>query len=208
MPRNPKLNEQMRAESRRKILATAVTLFSQQGFFNVRISDIAEQAGMSPGNIYWYFSSKEEILATILKDYFDAFEQMLLQVETAPGNALNKVMRLIENQISMLDLYEEHVNIFMSILGHGGSSFLEELGIDPVAAGMRFHQHLQAILEGAIREGVIPAQEPGVLAVFFFSFFNGMLITYRSGWKQIPPQFITEAALRLLGFAGKYPPSI
>jgi AcrR family transcriptional regulator len=163
------------------------------------------QPGRDRRNIYWYFSSKEEILATILKDYLDAYEQMLVQAETAPGNAIDKVMRLIENQISMLDLFEENVNIFISILGHGGSSFLEGLGVDPLAAGMRFHQYLHAILEEAMREGGIPAQEPGVLAACFFSFFNGLIITYRSGWKQIPAQLIGEAALRLLGYVGKYP---
>lgn len=206
MPRNPELNEQMRTESRRKILATADILFAQQGFFNVRIADIARQAGMNPGNIYWYFSSKDEILAAILNDYFEAFEQMLIRAETASGGALQKLMRLTENQIAMMIMYEEHLCIFMSILGHGGLNFLQSLGVDSVAAGTRFHQHLHTILESAIQEDVIPAQNPDVLAVFFFSFFNGLLITYGSGWKQIPPDQIVGAALRLFGYQGEYLP--
>lgn len=206
MPRNPTLNEQMRTESRRKILATATTLFSHQGYFNVRISDIAGQSGMSPGNIYWYFSSKEEILAAIVNGYFDAFEQMLIQAEIAPVNAPGKLMRLVENQIALLDSHGEHVDIYMSILGHGGANFLKSLGIDAEETGRRFHQHLHTILEGAIQEGVIPAQEPFALAALFFSFFNGLLITYGPGWKRFPPNLLAEAALRLLGYEGEYSP--
>jgi hypothetical protein len=113
-------------------------------------------------------------------------------------------MRLVENQIGFLSLYEENVDIFMSILGHGGSSFLKSLGIDSVAVGARFHQRLHPILKEAIQEGVIPDQEPGLLAVFFFSLFNGLLITYGPEWKKIPSQTIAHAALRLLGYTGEH----
>lgn len=206
MPRNPKLNQQMRSESRQKILWTARALFSERGFFNVRIADIAAQAGMSPGNIYWYFTRKEEILAAILKDYFNAYEQTLLEAKAEPGDALEKVMRLVQNQIAILDAFEENVNIYMSILGHGGVNFLKSLGIDSAAAGARLHEHLCAILEAAMREGVIPPQDPQLLAVFFFSFFNGLIITYGRGWKRFPQSAIGREALRLLGYPGEYTP--
>jgi AcrR family transcriptional regulator len=200
MPRNLKLNEQMRAESRRKILSTAGALFVQQGFFNVRIADIARQAGMSPGNIYWYFSSKEDILKAIIGDFFAAFEQMLIQAETFPGDARQKLNYLIELQLALFDELSADFSIYMSILGHGGSDFLRTLGFDTLEIGQRYQDHLTNILENAIQEGVILPQSPLFLSVFYFSFFNGLLLTYGANWRMLPPQLITQAALRLLGY--------
>lgn len=199
MPRNILINEQMRAESRRRILATAGELFAQKGYFNVRMAEIAHQAGMSPGNIYWYFPGKEDVLKAILEDFFATFEGMLVQVETSSGSALERLQRLVEGQLSILEQYGDRVTIFLSILGHGGPALMKELGFDTVAIGMRFHQHLQPVLQAAIQEGVIPPAEPNALAVFIFSFFNGMQITYGQDWKQIPAPMITQAVLRLLG---------
>ena len=200
MPRNLKVNEQMRAESRRKILATAGTLFAQQGFFNVRIADIARLAGMSPGNIYWYFPSKEEILKAIIGDFFDAFEQMLIQAETFPGGARQKLNHLIELQLALCDELGANFSIYMSILGHGGSVYLKTLGFDTLEIGKRYQGHLTNILESAMQEGVIASQSPLFLSVFFFSFFNGLLLTYGADWRKVPPQLISQAALRLLGY--------
>src|SRR5512137_3032363 len=119
MPRNILVNEQMRTESRRKILATASELFAKKGYFNVRMADIAHRAGMSPGNIYWYFPGKEDVLKAILEDFFTTFEAMLAEAETAAGSALERLQRLIEGQISILEQYGDRVTIFLSILGHG-----------------------------------------------------------------------------------------
>ena len=87
----------------------------------------------------------------------------------------------------------------MSILGHGGPELMKALGFDTVAIGMRFHQHLLPVLQAAIQEGAIRPADPNALTVFFFSFFNGLQITYGDDWKRIPVQEITGAVLRLLG---------
>ena len=60
MEKMTKRAEQAR-EMKNRILRVAVRLFGERGFANVSISDIAEAAGCSTGNIYHYFRSKEDI---------------------------------------------------------------------------------------------------------------------------------------------------
>ena len=69
MPRSKELSDQMRAHSQAQILAAARQLFATQGYFNCRVSEIAREASMSPGNVYWYFSSKEEVLKAVRDTY-------------------------------------------------------------------------------------------------------------------------------------------
>ncbi len=199
MPRNKDLNEQMREESRKKILDTSGRLFSQQGYFSVRIADIARAAEMSPGNIYWYYPSKEEILKAILQNVFDRMEQILVDAASWPGSGLDKLTRIIDLELANMKEHGALFQIYMSILGHGGARFFKELGFDTVQIGLRYHQHLSAILRQAAQEGSISPTDPNALTVFFFAFFNGLVITYGDDWQQIPEAVIRQAVLQMLG---------
>ena len=55
-------------EKRRLILAAAVRVFARRGYHTSRVSDIAEEAGIAHGLLYHYFSSKEEVLATVFRE--------------------------------------------------------------------------------------------------------------------------------------------
>ncbi len=61
------------AEKYQRILEAAVSVFAEKGFFNSRISDIADRADVADGTVYLYFKNKEEILMTAINTAFDAF---------------------------------------------------------------------------------------------------------------------------------------
>ncbi len=51
-----------------RILDAAVAIFARDGYHHSRISDIAEQAGISVGSVYLYFGDKESILNRLFSD--------------------------------------------------------------------------------------------------------------------------------------------
>lgn len=50
-----------------EILDTAEALFQEKGYLSTAVSDIVRQVGVSQGTFYYYFKSKEEIIAEIIK---------------------------------------------------------------------------------------------------------------------------------------------
>src|SRR5215212_10833131 len=69
-------NAQLQADRRGEILAAAQTCFARSGFHQTSMQEICAQAGMSPGNLYRYFRSKEDIIAGIAeRDRADAAQQ-------------------------------------------------------------------------------------------------------------------------------------
>jgi AcrR family transcriptional regulator len=62
-----------------RILASALRLFNEQGTAAVSTNHIAEALGMSPGNLYYHFRNKEEIIRALFEQQFaraDALYQL------------------------------------------------------------------------------------------------------------------------------------
>jgi AcrR family transcriptional regulator len=65
MPRIPKANFE---ERRKVVIDAAMTCFSQKGFHQTTMQDVATEAGVSPGALYTYFKSKEDIIEEAAKE--------------------------------------------------------------------------------------------------------------------------------------------
>ncbi|MCX5796199.1 MAG: TetR/AcrR family transcriptional regulator [Elusimicrobia bacterium] len=57
------------AANRGRILKAAAGLFRRQGFHGTSTREIADRAGVSLGNIYNHFPTKEKLFATLLAEY-------------------------------------------------------------------------------------------------------------------------------------------
>src|SRR5688572_30846446 len=53
---------------RERILEAAVRIFAEKGFYNAKVSQIAEEAGVADGTIYLYFKSKDDLLISLFED--------------------------------------------------------------------------------------------------------------------------------------------
>ena len=58
--------------NRDKIITAALTLFNNEGTSTVSTNHIAEAAGISPGNLYYHFHNKDEIIRELFEQLFAA----------------------------------------------------------------------------------------------------------------------------------------
>jgi AcrR family transcriptional regulator len=59
-----------------RILATALRLFNEQGTAVVSTNHIAADLGMSPGNLYYHFRNKEEIIRALFEQQFARWDEL------------------------------------------------------------------------------------------------------------------------------------
>jgi len=90
------------AERKKQILDAAMIVFSRKGFHQARMDDIVRQSGLSKGTIYWYFSSKNEIITTILGDLFEREFSNLREIQNEEGSASERLLKFM--RISLTDL--------------------------------------------------------------------------------------------------------
>jgi len=63
--------------TRQKILDTALRLFNQDGTADVSTNHIAEACGISPGNLYYHFRNKQEIIRELFQRMYAIWDKGL-----------------------------------------------------------------------------------------------------------------------------------
>jgi len=96
------------------IFQAALKVIKQKGFHKARMSDIAQEAGISYGLVYHYFKNKEDLLEVILNQWWNGLFQLMRQINEAEYDVPEKLRYIISY---FLDTYQgnpELVNIFIT----------------------------------------------------------------------------------------------
>ncbi|MFF2885824.1 TetR/AcrR family transcriptional regulator [Paenibacillus sp. NPDC057967] len=88
-----------------QIFQAANLLFSQHGYQNVSVNEVAEQAEVSPATIYNYFGTKEKLAAAMLRHWMDkqlARYRAILASEAAFPEKTKEIMTLEARNVKIL----------------------------------------------------------------------------------------------------------
>lgn len=81
-------------ETQRALLAAAGAVFSRMSYADARLKDIAEEAGISQGSLYFHFGNKDDVARAVLEVQQERMAQVLETVRELPGSGLDCVLRL------------------------------------------------------------------------------------------------------------------
>ncbi len=94
--------QQQRQLKRMAILKVAAKLFSQGGFRQTRLGDLAEQLQVTKPTLYYYVENKDDILAGILDEAMRQLREMIRAVASAEIGGLAKVERFIKKYAQVM----------------------------------------------------------------------------------------------------------
>lgn len=69
----------MAEDTRRRLVGTAMQLFSEKGYESTSVADILRAAGANSGSLYHFFPTKQDLLIEVLRTYRDGISTMLLE---------------------------------------------------------------------------------------------------------------------------------
>jgi TetR/AcrR family hemagglutinin/protease transcriptional regulator len=172
-PRNPEKDAALRAKRRKEIMDAALHVIARKGISGTRITDIAEKAGLSVGNVYKYFTGKEELLASLV-------EQGQLEYRAFAEEAQRKPLSPYDRLLWYTKEWFEYANgwAITIILAHVRTS---ESVADDVkkAVSARFIDNLKPIAK-IIEEGQAAGQFiPGdsmQLALLYVALMEGLIL--------------------------------
>lgn len=84
------------AERELSVVTAATELIAEQGLAQLRMSDVADRAGMSVGHVTYYFPSKSELLVRAIQQSEEAFQAEVLEALDRRDGAWDRLTALIE----------------------------------------------------------------------------------------------------------------
>ncbi len=90
------------AVTKEKLLEAAYYLFSTKGFENTTLSDIAIQAGLTRGAVYWHFKDKEDLLNQLVIQNMQELKALQTLSVTDPNASLMDCLLSFSNLPKLL----------------------------------------------------------------------------------------------------------
>ena len=153
----------------KSILDTATELFDQRGYTETRMQDIASAMGVTRPSLYYYFSSKEEILVALLIDLISV-EKVLMGVDDPALPALDRLrdlMRRIGRQVvdqpARLRIVNRH---FAQVPEKFRKEFTRQR--------RRVRAALTATIRAAVTEGALRPVDPELATSIIFGAITGI----------------------------------
>jgi len=149
------VSDEDKSQRRDEIMAAAKEVFARKGFHETTIADIAKEAGLAYGSVYWYFDSKNELFHALM-----AVEESALRNHVAAAlAALGVPAENVGQEAPLRAAVEATLEYFES-----DKATVKLLLGDRYALGERFEKHLGGIYErfiDDIESFIVAAQERG-----------------------------------------------
>jgi AcrR family transcriptional regulator len=146
------VSDEDKSARRDEIMAAAKEVFARKGFHATTIADIAKQAGLAYGSIYWYFDSKDELFHALMAVEEAALRAHVAASVGAPREGVDGVAPFRTAVQATFEFFE------------ADKATVKLLFRDAYALGDRFEKHLGGIYErfiDDIQTFVVAAQQCG-----------------------------------------------
>jgi|GEM_PF-1799179 len=143
-------------EREKNILEAARQVFGDHGFYQTKIQDIADEAGIGKGTVYEYFASKQELFCRMVRYSLTLYTQRI-RASMSDGDCLTRLRgyiaanrRIVANSGALMDLF----------LSNGSIGEDEQLRREIMTLFFDAKQELISMVE----EALILGQEEGIIA--------------------------------------------
>lgn len=118
--------EREKLRQREEILACALDLFSENGFHNISMHEIAQKSEFAIGTLYKFFQNKEDLYKALVLDECSKLDAAFTKALEEPDNEIDKLRSYVRTQGEMLQT--NFIRLFLA--ESRGISYSIKTGLD------------------------------------------------------------------------------
>ena len=176
--------KEQKEEKRKRILMTALDLFVRKGYYDTKISDIAEAVPMSVGLLFHYFESKEVLLRELVKMGAEGTKSAVMPGAGAPAEGAPSAMppdltadvyllKFLEKMFAYAKEQPWVFNMFV-LMGQARRTGMPEEARKEAATVDTIGSTVMLIEKGQ-REGVFHEGDPATMSACFWASVQGIM---------------------------------
>ena len=113
---------------RQEILDAGRALFSERGFHNVSMNEIAQKAEFAVGTMYKFFENKEDLYKALVLEQSDKFHRTLTAAIEGPGDEIEKIRNYTRAKGEVFTANVQMIRLYFAETR--GASFNVKAGLD------------------------------------------------------------------------------
>lgn len=130
----------------RQVLDAAAAVFAEKGYLGTTTQNIANKIGIRQSSLYYYASSKEELLEAVCDVGMQGFLESAERVSASEQSAPEKIRSIIRDHLEPLRRQPNYVQVFLSCRKHLPKSSRHAIG--------KQARDYETLIESILREGV------------------------------------------------------
>lgn len=174
-----------------QILDAARRIFAAKPFSEVKMQDIAQEAGLSVGGVYWYYKSKDQIIAAILQENAAMIRADLESLAAMDAPAYQRLETFFQQMVTATD--------HLAGLYVTGAKLYAMTSPDPdmrqvmESIGRAYHEGLATLIEQGISQGEFRPASAQDVAGALIGLYEGLLLL----WSMDPQRARLKETLRV-----------
>ena len=178
--------ERERLRRRNEMLAAALKLFSEKGYYNVSMHEIAQKAEFAIGTLYKFFRNKEDLYKTLIRSTAEEYHRILKDVLDQETDVLSSVKNYIAAKAEFFS--DNFVTLRLYFAETQGASFNIKAGLDQDVRKLynEIIEQLFSIFGKGIRDQVFCKTDPHYMAVALDGIINSFLLSWMEDPKRHP----------------------
>ena len=191
--------EREKLQQRREMLAAAIELFSEKGYHNVSMHEIARKSEFAIGTLYKFFKNKEDLYRALVLEKSDKFHDAITMAIEEPENEIEKLRNYVRAKGQIFRDNASVVRLYFAETR--GASFNIMAGLDREIRDRygRFLETLASIFKSGIkRKRFVEIADPYHLAVALESLTNAFLLLWLEAPERHPYPEDPDAILNIL----------
>ena len=175
---------------RQRILAAALKLFVEQGYFNTNVPDLSRESKCSVGSIYHNFKNKEEVATALYEESIKALRSALYSSIQECNGVEDMVKTLVK---SLLHFSEVNVQLSKYIWLCRHNEFMSGIIRHPTTVGFdELGRKLTKAIRAGIRNGKIRPLSAHIMWSILFGIPVGYVRDWFDGYNVIPPSNVSD----------------
>ncbi|MDF1875174.1 TetR/AcrR family transcriptional regulator [Sulfurimonas sp. SAG-AH-194-I05] len=163
-------------ERKSTIISVALKLFSERGFYITTIPDIAEKVGMSVGNFYNYFTSKDILAKELVLFISEYLGKSIQKINEEDVSTEEKVYKIVTMYFDMADHKPEMIEYFLRVYLSNREVFGEDckgmLCVSP------FVTEMMIFFDDGVAKGELHNQDFFSAFGLFMGYLGGMVFLF------------------------------
>lgn len=189
-----------RERTRARLLDAAERLVSQRSPEEIRVEDVAAEAGVSPASVYVHFGTKDALLAAVTQRLLAVATEALRSAYAAQTTPLERFAGV---GAAYLRLLLDHPAVLRHLTGTGERGPRSPVEDEVVERFGQLRGEFEQSIRDAVDAGAIRPVDPELLSYFLFGAWNGVAaLALRRDELALSPerveQAVIEAGLTLL----------